>query len=458
MKKNFIFILIILLSFCSQNVFGQDVLDQKISTDEFLPYIMTFNKAVKYSLKNNNNIKAARNHLNATENNIGIARSNMLPHAKFHEDFEVTNNPIEAFTIKLNQTRAAPKDLAFGTLDFPGATANFLTALVLEQSIIDRKSIIGIRMARKEYSENEYVYIRKKEALIHQVAQACLKISTDKEIIKVIEEGIKDTEEHLEIAQDRYKKKKGLYSDVLRATSAVEERKQNLISANKNLDIAKRNLGLLLGLESSVEISDSVPDIKFNDIDYYRNLAVFRSDIKAMEKRVENAKNNVKYKQADWYPTLNAIASYNFYDPYYPFGGLGNNYIAAAYLKWDIFDGNKRKYEISKAKYQEDEATEYLNGLKKEVNFRIYEVYSSIEAHQKNLEFALATKKAAEESQQLIEKYWNNELLPFVAVMESQDNLDKARLNSVNNQFDLKEDLITLIYESGIIYQEFQLE
>lgn len=456
MKKSLISIFIIfLLSVFSQNVFGQEVLDQKVSTDEFLPCKMTFHNALEYALKNNNGIKAVRNHLCSTEKDIGIVKSDMMPHAKFHEDFLVTNNPIEAFSIKLNQTRAAPKDLAFGTLDFPGATANFLTALVLEQSIIDRRKMIAIKMAKKEYSANTYSYLRKREELIQKVAQACLKISTDKEIIKAIELGIKDTQEHLDIAQERHEKKKGLYSEVLRAKSAVDDRKQNLLSANKNLEISRRNLGLLLGLENPVEISDSVPETKFNDISYYNDFSLYRNDVKAMEIRVANAKNNVKREQADWYPTLNAAASYNFYDPYYPFGGLGNNYIAAAYLKWDIFDGNKRKYSVEKAKYQEAEAKEYLEELKKDVNFKVYERYTHVVLHQKNLEFAKASQKAAEEGQILIEKYWNESQLPFVSVIESQDNLDRARLNLVNTQFELKNDLIILLYESGLIVLEY---
>lgn len=443
------------LNLNTQSAQAQDIFGQSVSTDSFLPIQMGFQNALKYALKNNNNIKAARSQLHVSEDDIGIAKSSLLPHAKFREDFMVTNNPIEAFTIKLNQTRAGPKDLAFGTLDYPGATVNFLTALVLEQSIIDRKSIIAVKMARKEYSANEYIYSRKKEELVNQVAQAYLKIDINQKIVEVINQGLKDTKEHLDIAQNQFKANKGLYSDVLRAKSAVEEREQDLIVANRDLDIAKRNLGLLLGLENSIDTTESVPDIKLNDLDYYKSLAVYRSDVQAMEKRVENAKNNVKHKQADWFPTLNAVASYNFYDPYYPFGGLGNNYIAAAYLKWDIFDGNKRKYEISKARNQEEETKEYLEELKKEVNFRLFELYAHITAHQKNYEYTISAKKSAEENQILTEKYWHDSVLPFVAVIESQESLDRQRLNLINNEYDLKEDLITLLYESGIICQVF---
>lgn len=456
LRRKFILILaILLLNFCELNAFGHDTLNQSISTSDVLPYIIPFKTAIQCSLKNNNNIKAFKNHINATEKDIGIAKSVFLPHARLREEFAATNNPIDAFAFKLNQTRATVKDLSIGTLDYPGAVLNFLTVLSLEQTFFDQKSLVEVKMAKKEYSASQCIYVRKKEELVHQVAQACLKITTDTEIIKVIELGMNEAKEHLEIA----KNKKGLSADISRAQSAVEEREQRLISARKNLEVAKRNLGLLLGTESFVEISDSVPELTLEkDLNYYERLAVYRSDIRAMELRVENAKNNIKHEQADWYPTLKAIASYNFYDPYYPFGGLGNNYFAGAYLKWDIFDGNKRVYGVQKAKCEKAEVEEYLAGFKKQVNFKVFEMYSNVVEHQQNLEFATTRKKAAETSQISTEKSWRNGGLPFVAVIDSQDNLDSARLNLVNTKFDLQEDLITLNYESGIIYQAFGIE
>ncbi len=460
LKKEFIIILIILiLNLCHLEVYAKDILSQSISSSENLPCIMSFHDTVKYSLENNNNIKALRNHLLAIAEDVGIAKSDLLPHAKFLESFMVSNNPIEAFAMKLNQTNLTMKDLSFGTLDYPGAIRNFLTSLSIEQTFFDKKSFVSFQMTKKEYSASEYLYIRKKEELINQVTQACIKINKHKDTIKVIKECIEDSKEHLKIAQERYEKKNGLYSDIIRAQSAVEEVEEKMNMENTRLEIAKKSLGLLLGIENSVEISDSIPEIKFsNDLCCYQSIALFRSDVKAMEIRVENTKNNIKHEQADWYPTLNAIASYNFYSPYYPFGGLGNNYIAAAYFRWNIFDGNKRIHGVRKAKYLTEEAKEQLEGFKKEVNFKVYEIYTRVDSDIKKLEDAKIAQITAEESQILIRKNWNNAQLPFVAVIDSQYNLNNARLDVVNKQFELQEDLITLIYETGVIYQALKLD
>lgn len=460
MKKKILILLIIFIIkivFLSQNSFGQDVLGQRVSTDEFLPKKMDFSSAIKYSLENNNNIRAMRNGLSATERNIGIERSIMLPKLRFNEEFISTNNPTDALSYKLNQARVTANDLAVNTLNNPGTVTNFLTAGVLEQRIIDRKAMIQIKIAKKEYSANGYTYLRKQEELVHQVAHAYLKVSTDHEYIRVDEQSVKDTEGHFNIAEGRYKKNAVLISDVLRAKTAIQEKEERLIAAKRNLNVDRRRLGLLLGLEDSVEGSNPVPDIELHDINYYKKFSIYRNDIKAMELKVENSKNNIQAAQADWYPTFTALGSYNFYNSNFPFGGQGSNYTAGAFFKWELLDGNKRKYEILRAKDREAEAKEYLEALKKTVSFKVYEFYSNVEEHQKNLQLAIEVQKGAEEDVKRVEQLWMNSQLPYVSLIDAQKNLDEARINIVKEQFNLKEDLITLICESGIIYQELGL-
>lgn len=449
MKKWFIFLLILLftLAFLGQVAFADEILENK----------MDFSAAVKYSLEHNNNIRAMRKNLSASEKDIGIERSLLMPKVRLLEGFTATSNPTDALALKLNQSRTVANDLSLGTLNYPGTVTNFLTSGLIEQPLYNRKASIAIKMAKKEYSANGYTYLRRQEELVNQVAQAYLIVSADKELIKMIELTIKDANENLLLAEERLKGGKGLPSDALRAKAFLDEAQQRLISAQRSLNVAKRKLGLLLGLEEEVEISSAVPDIQLQEINYYKNFSIYRNDIKATELRVQNAKNNIQSAQADWFPTLNALASYSFYNQAYPFGGEGQNYTAGAVFRWDAFDGNKRKYEILKAKDKEIEAKEYLTWLRKTVAFQVYETYSNVEEHQKNLELAKEVLKAAEQDRALVFKRWKTSDLPYVSMVDAQANLDRARINIVNISRDLKEDLILLSYESGIIYQELAL-
>lgn len=415
---------------------------------------MGFYDAILYAIENNNDLKAMKKNLSATERNIGISKSSMMPKVVFKEDFTVTNNPIEAFAIKLNQTRATTGDLSFGTLDYPGATTNFLTAGIVQQTIFDKKALVAIKMAKTEYSANGYIYLRKQEELVNQVGQAYLNVNTARITVEALEQSLADANEYLKVAKIKYQKKSGPYADVLRAKTEVDETQQKLTSAQKNWDIAKRKLGLLLGIEDSVEASQFVPYIRLLDSDYYKEFCLYRNDIKAAEIRVENAKNNIKLAQAEWYPTLNAVASYNLYGKNYPFGADGSNYIVGAMFRWELFDGNKRRYEILKAKDTAAEAKELLNGFKKAVNFRVYEVYSHVEEQRKNLELAIATQKLAHEHIKLVFTDWKNSRSPFVDLIDARSNLEGAVMNTIKTQNDLKAALLDLNFESGIIFRE----
>jgi len=314
------------------------------------------------------------------------------------------------------------------------------------------------KIAKKEYSAQGYDYLKNEEELINKVAQAFLSVSTAQEFVQVAQQGINDAKEHSRIAQARYKNQLGLYSDVLRAQTAVTEAEQAFITAQKNLNIAKRALGLLLGKQECVTIAGVVPELQLKDINYYNETSLYRNDIQAMRIRVENAKNNIKLANADIYPTFGAGAAYLNFDHRAPFAGEGNSYIAGAYLNWSPFDGNKRKYEKLKAKDKEIEAKEYFEYLQKAVSFKVFEAYSSVDETRKNLELATSALKSAEEGKRLVLKRWENSLSPIVDLMDAQTNLNRVRANLVKSCNDYKSALINLSLESGVITKELSLE
>lgn len=458
-KANFLKLIFFLLCFAYfiSAVSAHDVLDQSVSTNAVLHKQMDFFSAIKYSLENNNNLRALCRGLSATERDIGIARSDMLPHFRFNENFLATNSPVDALGIKLNQARVDHPDLALATLNYPGANINFLTSGFLEQRILDVKDIMEIKIAKKNYSANAYMFLRKQEELTNEVAQAYLKVMEAQELIDTTEKSISEEKEYVSIAKQRLEKKTGFPSDPLRAQTIVDEDEEKLVSLKRSLNVSRRNLGLLLGLEEEIYTTNSVPEIKLQPQDYYKAVSVYRNDIKALELKVESAKKGIKAAQSEWLPTLNAFASYNFYDQHYPFGGQGNNYVTGANFRWDILDGNKRRYDILKAKDKEAEAEEYLIWLRKNVDFKVYESYLKVEEYKDKYEISVLVLQHSEDDTKKVKKRWTNSQLPFVSLIDAQINLESARLDAIKYKYDLKKAIINLTYESGIISQELGL-
>jgi outer membrane protein TolC len=417
---------------------------------------ITLKDAVKIALENNNELLAMKNSLSATERDIGIARSLLMPKLKMDETFVSTNNPGQVFALKIDQRRFTSSDLngAPDTFNNPGIINNFMTGIAVEQPIFLKKANVGINMAKKEYSAQGYEYLRKQEELILEVSQAYLIVSTSQEYINVADKAINDAKEHLRIADIKYQNGTGLYSDVLRANTALTEAQQNFITAQKNSNLAKRTLGLLLGKTDSVDIIDTVPDIAIQDSAYYDSVSLYRNDIKSMELKVENANNNIKFTEADYFPTIGAGGGYQLYDHRAPFAFEGHNYTVSGSMKWDAFDGKKRKYEKLKAQDKFAEAQQYLEGFKKSVSYKVFESLQEIEEAKKNLELSNAALLSAEEGKRLVLKRWENSLSPFVELMDTQTNLDRARANVIKSQNNYKSALLQLSFESGTIFKD----
>ena len=126
---------------------------------------------------------------------------------------------------------------------------------------------------------------------------------------------VEDAREHLRIAESRFKNGLGLYSDVLRGRTRVTEAEQRIVSANKNFVLAKRSLGLLLGLEDPVDILEENPDFVIQDLAYYTAASRTRRDLEALKIRWENAKNGIKLAESGYFPTVSVGGAYQLNDP-----------------------------------------------------------------------------------------------------------------------------------------------
>lgn len=419
---------------------------------------LTLKEAIEIAFENNHEIKAMKNSLLAEKENIGIARSYLLPKITFEERFMRTDNPTYGFMAKLNQERFAMEDFAIPSLNNPKAINDFQSTLSFEQPLFVRKANLGLDMSKREFKAKDEDFQRKKDEIALKVAKAYLMILTAKEYVKVSEQAVEDASEHLRIAEARERAGLGLYSDVLRANTALTEAEQRLVSARKNLAIAERSLGLLLGRSETVSVSDDVLPIPIRDLDYYINLSLSRKDLEAMRLRYENAKMNVKMAESGYLPMVGIGGSYQFNDHRRPFGSEGGSFQIMAFLRWEIFDGTKREHEIAKAKASASEAGEYLEGLKKAINFKVHEAFMNVEEALKNKELAASALKSAEEGRRLVRIRYENGLSPIVDLLDAQLNVDHARANLVAMDNNFKISAINLSYEAGILLRDLNIE
>jgi len=419
---------------------------------------LSLRDALLQALRDNPGIRARDRGLMADKMDVSIARSFLLPKITFEERFMRTNNPTYAFMAKLNQERFAAEDFAIQSLNDPDPISDFQTSISFEQAIFAPKAYIGREMAEKEYEAKREEVSRRKEEVAFTVFRTYLDAQTARSYAAVAEKGVEDAREHLRIAESRYANGLGLYSDKLRAEVAVRTAEERKVTAEKNLMLAKRGLGLLIGLEESVDVDGQRPSLVPNDLSHYTAASRSRKDLKGMEARYRNAENNLRMANSAYFPVLGIGGSYQLNSHKSAFGEEGESWQAMAFLRWELFDGLKREAEREKAEHRLAEAGEYLNGMKKQISFEVYEAYLSVGESQKSLELAKASLAAAEEGRRLVKTRYENNLSTMVDMLDVQTNLDAARADVVAREAAYLTAVARLSYQSGTLLKDLEIE
>jgi outer membrane protein TolC len=415
-------------------------------------------EAIQMALKDYHELRAMKNSVFAQKEEVAVARSFLLPRLSFEERALRTNNPTMVFSSKLNEGRFSAEDLNIKALNNPGPTSDFQTLITFEQPIFQRKAFVGLDMAQKEYAALQEDFLRKSEATALAVAQTYLQVRTARETLAVARQAVEDAREHLRIADLRFSNGLGLYSDALRGKTRVTEAEQKVVSANKNFVLAKRSLGLLLGLEDPVDILEENPEFALQELAYYTAASQTRRDLKALKIRWENAKNGIKLADSGYFPTVSVGGAYQLNDPQQAFGSSGESWQLMATLRWDLFDGANRESKRKKAHYQAAETAEQVKGLKRFIAFKIAEAYLAVDEAGKNVDLSRSTVQTAEEGRRLVKARFENSLAPLVDLLDVQLSLDQARANRVMRENEFRLAVIRLSFESGTIIQDFNLE
>ena len=163
-------------------------------------------------------------------------------------------------------------------------------------------------------------------------------------------------------------------------------------------------------------------------------------------------------KGAKYLPVLGVGGTWQLNSEDTAFGSDAEGYSVMAFMRWDFYDGGLRRAQRQQALAQRSEAEDYLEGLKKQVAFKVYEAHLELDEAESGLELAEARLKLAEESQRLIKSRFENSLTTVVELMDAQSALNASRAAVVEKHNNYSVAAAELMYQSGIILERYEEE
>lgn len=419
--------------------------------------ILTKKQALEITLENNFGIKVANNNTEIAKNNTSIFNNNYLPTATLNSGADYRrNNQTIVFTDPqtgqdnervgngvVSKTYSASLGVSYIIFDGLGRKYNYkqlketynLTALQAKQTI-----------------ENTYL----------QLYTTYFQIARLYENAKNLSEALTISKKRLQRAKYQYDYGQSTRLDYLNAQVDVNNDSISLISANQQLNNAKRGLNIILGVEKETNYVVET-EVNYNSMMNYTDLKSKtlenNSLLQQNEKNIAISEFNIKVNQSNYLPTLSFNASYAFNrteneNLVNPFGArsiITDGLNAGLNLTWNVFDGGTNKIRVANAKIAlenqqillEQQKVTIANNLK-----NTWENYNNqlfiLKAQETNV---LTTQNNFDRT----EERYNLGQVTSIEFRQAQINLINAKTAFNNARFDAKLIELQLLQLSGDI-------
>ncbi len=281
------------------------ILSVIISSNTFSQKLLTIEDAIKTALVNNYSINIAKNEKDIADNNFSIGNAGFLPSLDADGSYtKTTNNTKQNY---LNGT----------VVDRTGAKSTSYTAGIgLNWTIFDGLKMFANLDRLKELKNVGEVNLKSEvENNISKIISTYYDIVREQQVLEVLNQSIKISEERLKIAQDKKQLGSASKFDLLQAQVDLNEDKSSLLSEELKLRQAKILLNQLLGenVNTDYSVADTILINESLSLDELKPLTdEHNSDLIIARQNKNISDSELNLARADLFPIISLNAGYDF--------------------------------------------------------------------------------------------------------------------------------------------------
>lgn len=320
-------------------------------------------EAINQTMVNNSQIKIADYEHLAAISDVDKMKSIYLPQVEASATGSITNLPLHAFGTKLQQGGIAQTDFDPASLNAPSSISNLNTQLMVRQPIINLDANAMKKALVAKSGAYQQQIIRTKNVLKHHVMQAYLRLQITYQMQGVLLQAKKTAEANLKLANDNLEAGYLQRADVLAVEVRINEIYNQLFQTENNIQNISDQLSFLMGSGFGQKY---MPENQLEYIDESQillaELPMSRSDIKAMEMQVNAQTLMVDATEKASLPRVNAFGSYELNNNL-GFDDSQHGYMLGLQASWLIFNGNKNRSDVGKAKIELEKSQTQLTQM-----------------------------------------------------------------------------------------------
>lgn len=385
---------------------------------------LTLRQAVDQALGENPESAMARASGQEADASAALARTQLLPRANFTEDISRGDDPVYVFGTRLRQQRFTAGDFALDALNRPEPIGNFATRIsgswVAFDSFKTQREIRRADLWRKSSAASSQAVNQKIVLDVVQAYQSVLYAEREVEVAKHEQETAAAL---LASVDDRVKAGLAVESDLMTAQVNASARKQELIAAEGDLELAWAQLRVAMGApDLPITTLQPITPHEFPAPSLEQELALAsttRPDLAALGQAQSAQREAVRAAKSDFGPRISAYG--NWEDDRTSFAGSGgNNWVAGVQIGIDILPFNKRA-QLAQASAAKLRMNAQLAAAQQQARLQVSQAHIRRQTAQLSLETAHAATDQATESLRILRNRYSAGLATITDLLRAED-------------------------------------
>ncbi|MFY9644647.1 MAG: TolC family protein [Terriglobales bacterium] len=391
------------------------------------PSPLTLQQAVTIALEKNPLRKAALADTRVSSADVRAARSVLMPRLMFSETATRGNDPVYVFGSELRQQRFTNADLALNRLNTPTPIGNFSTRFGGTWNLFDSfASWHGVNRAKQMNDAAEHQLARTEQEIVFRVVDSYYAVLLATKQLEVAGQAVKTSQAIMDRSQARFDSGLVVESDLLTAKVRTAARKQELIRARNNLDLARAQLSTAMGVpvdsvfqpaEALAEHTLPVPVLQEIEEKALAN----RPDLKRIQSEEAAQQQSVAMAKSSFGPRVNAFAGWEMDNPTFVAGGGGNNWLGGIEVQFDIFQGGAKRAELSRERALQEKVMAMKQVAGDGVRLEVRRAYYDLDSARQEIEVARAAIAQAQDSLRINQNRYDGGLTTITDLLGAEE-------------------------------------
>lgn len=393
---------------------------------------LTLRQAIDVALHRNPEQQAAQADVAAATATWRLSRAELFPKLSFTEDISRGNDPVYAFGTKLRQRQFSQADFELNALNRPGPIGNFAARLSGQWQVFDslhtQRTIRSAQQMRRSAASDAEAVDQK---TIFAVVEAWESVLYAQRQVEVTRHEQETAATLLASAEDRVKAGLAVESDRMAAFANVAARKQEMIVAEGELDLAWAQLRMAVGDENLPQSElRSIEERALEAPSIDEELATAlkkRPDLQAVERAQAAQRAATGAARSAFGPRVSAYGNWEEDRGSLSTAG-GHNWLAGAQVTMDILPMGKRA-AVDRECAAQRKVDAQKSSLQQTLRMQITQAHTHLRVASQSMEAAHAALDLALEGLRIVKNRYDAGLTNITDLLRAEDTERQSQAN-----------------------------